>query len=38
LYTIRHFNDAIVEEISKKGTPLLRQTNKETVQIVLGAN
>jgi aspartate kinase len=37
LYTIRHFNDAIVEEISKKGTPLLRQTNKETVQIVLGA-
>lgn len=38
LYTIRHSNDAIVEEISKKGTPLLRQTNKETVQIVLGAN
>jgi aspartate kinase len=37
LYTIRHFNDAIVEEISNKGTPLLRQTNKETVQIVLGA-
>jgi aspartate kinase len=37
LYTIRHFNDTIVEEISKKGNTLLRQTNKETVQVVLGA-
>jgi len=38
LYTIRHFNDETLAEISKKGTSLLRQTNKETVQIVLEKN
>ena len=38
LYTIRHFNDETLEKIAKKGTSLLRQTNKETVQIVLDTN
>jgi aspartate kinase len=38
LYTIRHFNDETLEKIATKGTSLLRQTNKETVQIVLDTN
>ena len=35
LYTIRHYNDETLEEISKKGNTILRQTSKETVQIVI---
>lgn len=38
LYTIRHFNTKTLEEIDKKGISLLRQTSKETVQIVLKEN
>ena len=35
LYTIRHFNEATKAAISQRGTTLLSQTNKETIQIVL---
>jgi len=35
LYTIRHFNTATKEAITKRGKTLLSQTNKETIQIVL---
>ncbi|MCI2229204.1 aspartate kinase [Polaribacter sp. MSW13] len=38
LYTIRHFNKKTVAEITKKGASLLRQTSRETVQIVLKEN
>ena len=38
LYTIRHFNNKTLNEISQKGESLLRQTGKETVQIVLKEN
>lgn len=35
LYTVRHFNDEAVELIEEKGTSLLTQINKETIQIVI---
>jgi aspartate kinase len=35
LYTIRHFDEAAIQQIKEKGNPLLTQVNKETVQIVL---
>lgn len=35
LYTIRHFDDASVEEINALGTPVFTQINKETAQIVI---
>ena len=38
LYTIRHFNTATKDTITKLGKTLLSQTNKETIQIVLKKN
>jgi aspartate kinase len=38
LYTVRHFNDKAVASIEEKGTSLLTQVNKETIQIVLSIN
>lgn len=38
LFTVRHFNDAAVKSIEEKGNSLLRQVNKETLQIVLESN
>jgi aspartate kinase len=38
LYTVRHFNDKAIASIEEKGTSLLTQVNKETVQIVLVIN
>ncbi|TMM29642.1 aspartate kinase [Polaribacter aestuariivivens] len=38
LFTVRHFDDEAVESIEEKGTSLLTQVNKETIQIVLQAN
>jgi aspartate kinase len=38
LYTVRHFNDKAVASIEEKGTSLLTQVNKETIQIVLAIN
>jgi len=35
LYTIRHFNTEALAKITKKGTALITQTNRETVQMVL---
>ncbi|WP_166384357.1 MULTISPECIES: aspartate kinase [unclassified Polaribacter] len=35
LFTVRHFDDKAVASIEAKGTPLLTQVNKETIQIVL---
>ncbi len=35
LYTIRHFNTEALAKITKKGTALITQTNRETVQLVL---
>jgi len=37
LYTVRHFDDKAIESIQEKGTFLLTQVNKETMQIVLDA-
>lgn len=34
LYTIRHFNDASAAQVSKSKTVLLKQVNRETMQIV----
>lgn len=34
LYTIRHFDDAAIEELEKEKTILLKQTTRETVQII----
>lgn len=34
LYTIRHFNDAAIKELEKDKKILLKQTTRETVQIV----
>ncbi|MCL4163967.1 UNVERIFIED_CONTAM: hypothetical protein GTU68_054542, partial [Idotea baltica] len=38
LFTVRHFTDDAIAKIEEKGTPLLTQVNKETIQIVLAAN
>jgi|TARA_B110000908_G_scaffold24260_1_gene27799 aspartate kinase len=38
VYTIRHFNTATKDTITKLGKTLLSQTNKETIQIVLKKN
>jgi aspartate kinase len=38
LYTVRHFNDKAIASIEEKGTSLLTQVNKETIQIVLAIN
>ena len=38
LYTIRHFDEKATAAIEAKGTSLLTQVNKETMQIVLGTN
>ena len=35
LYTVRHFDNAAITLIEKKGNPLLTQVNKETSQIVV---
>lgn len=35
LYTIRHFDDASIQEINALGTPVFTQINKETAQIVI---
>ncbi|CAM1349373.1 aspartate kinase [Tenacibaculum insulae] len=35
LYTIRHFNDAAIQKIRKKGTSIIRQINTETAQLVI---
>jgi len=35
LYTIRHFDKKSLQEIEKRGTVLLKQTSRETVQLVL---
>ena len=35
LYTIRHFNKDSIEEISKKGKPIIRQINTKTAQLVI---
>lgn len=35
LYTIRHFDDDSLKEITAKGTPVFTQINKETAQIVI---
>jgi aspartate kinase len=35
---VRHFDEKAVASIEEKGTSLLTQVNKETIQIVLGAN
>ena len=38
LYTVRHFNEKATASIEAKGTALLTQVNKETLQIVLATN
>lgn len=38
LFTVRHFTDEAIATIETKGKSLLTQVNKETIQIVLGAN
>ena len=38
LYTIRHFDQDAIKEISSKGNVLLKQTNKDTTQIVVHPN
>jgi aspartate kinase len=38
LYTVRHFNNKAIASIEEKGTSLLTQVNKETIQIVLAIN
>ena len=35
LFTVRHFDDNAIKSIEAKGTSLLTQVNKETIQIVL---
>ena len=35
LYTIRHFNKDSIDEISKKGKPIIRQINTKTAQLVI---
>ena len=35
LFTIRHFNAASIEKIENKGTVLLKQTSRETVQLII---
>ncbi len=35
LYTIRHFNNGAIQEITAIGTPVLTQINRETAQIVI---
>ncbi|QOD59448.1 aspartate kinase [Polaribacter haliotis] len=38
MFTVRHFDDKAIESIEEKGTSLLTQVNKETIQIVLATN
>ena len=38
MYTVRHFDAQAIKTISNKGKVLLKQTNKETTQIVLNPN
>lgn len=38
LFTIRHFTENSMNQIYKQGAPLLTQTNKDTVQIVIQKN
>jgi aspartate kinase len=38
LYTVRHFDEKATASIEAKGTALLSQVNKETLQIVLATN
>ncbi|WP_298767000.1 aspartate kinase [uncultured Polaribacter sp.] len=38
LYTVRHFTDNAIAKIEEKGSALLTQVNKETIQIVLAEN
>ncbi len=38
LYTIRHFNDAAIEGIKKRGKAIIRQINTETAQLVIQEN
>ncbi|SHM97074.1 aspartate kinase [Polaribacter sp. KT 15] len=38
LFTVRHFDDKAVASIEEKGSSLLTQVNKETIQIVLATN
>jgi len=35
LFTIRHFNPKSIQEIEKKGTVLLKQISRETVQLII---
>lgn len=35
LYTIRHFNDAAIKTIQKRGKAIIRQINTETAQLVI---
>jgi len=35
LYTVRHFNENSVLALEKKGTLLLKQTSRETIQLIL---
>ncbi len=35
LYTIRHFNRKSIKNIEKKGTVLLKQISKETIQLII---
>jgi aspartate kinase len=35
LYTVRHFDEKAIASIEEKGTSLLTQVNKDTIQIVL---
>ena len=38
LYTVRHFNDDAIAAIEEKGSSLLTQINKETLQVVVTPN
>ena len=35
LYTVRHFDDEAIEKIEKKGSLLLKQSSRETIQMVI---
>ena len=38
LFTIRHFDASSIKKIEKKGTVLLKQTSRETVQLIVDEN
>jgi len=35
MFTIRHFSSKAIKEIEKKGTVLLKQISRETVQLIV---